>query len=74
MVTLDALAPFRCAAARPAGDPPPLPHLASARNDALGGLDVTVEAWLESAEMRRRGTGPMRLSRARFGEMYRTVA
>lgn len=74
MVTLDALAPFRCAAARPAGDPPPLPHLASARNDAFGGLDVTVEAWLESAEMRRRGIGPMRLSRARFREMYWTVA
>ena len=74
MVTLDALAPFRCPAARPAGDPPPLPHLASARNDALGGLDVTVEAWLESAEMRRRGIGPMRLSRARFREMYWTVA
>ena len=44
VVTLDALAPFRCGAARPAADPPPLAHLASARNDASGGIDVTVEA------------------------------
>ena len=48
VVTLDALAPYRCRAARPAADPPPLPHLTSARNDARGSFDVTVEAWLRS--------------------------
>ena len=74
VVTLDALAPFRCGAARPAADPPPLPRLASAGNDAFGGIDVTVEAWLRTAEMRRRGLEPVRLSRASFRDMYWTLA
>ena len=74
VVTLDALAPFRCGAARPAADPPPLAHLASARNDASGGIDVTVEAWLHSAGMRRRGLEPVRLSCAAFRDMYWTLA
>lgn len=74
VVTLDALAPFRCAAGRPSADPPPLPHLASVRNDARGGIDVTVEAWLRSSEMRRRGLDPICVSRAAFRDMYWTVA
>ena len=74
VVTLDALAPFRCGAARPAADPAPLPHLASAWNEAGGGIDVTVEAWLQSAEMRRLDLDPVRLSRAAFRDMYWTIA
>ena len=74
VVTLDALAPYRCRSARPAADPPPLSHLAAARNDARGGVDVTVEAWLQSAEMRRRGLDPVRVSSAEFGGMYWTIA
>ena len=74
VVTLDALAPYRCGAARPSTDPPPLPHLASARNDAAGGIDVVVEVWLHSAEMRRRRLEPVRLSRAAFRDMYWTLA
>ena len=74
VVTLDALVPYRCRAARPAADPPPLPHLASARNDACGGIDVTVEVWLRSAEMRRTGLEPVRVSRAAFRDMYWTLA
>lgn len=74
VVTLDALAPFRCPAARPVGDPPPPPHLASAANAAAGGFDIAVEAWLASAEMRRRGLAPVRVSRAAFRGMYWTVA
>ena len=74
VVTLDALAPYRCRAARPSADPPPPPHLASAGNDARGGIDVTVEAWLRSAEMRRRDLEPVRVSRAAFRDMYWTLA
>ena len=74
MVTLDALVPYRGPAARPASDPPPPAHLASAQNDAGGGFDVTMEAWLRSAEMRRRGLDPVRLSRASFRDMYWTLA
>ena len=74
VVTLDALAPYRCRAARPAAEPRPLAHLASARNDAGGGIDVMVEVWLRSAEMCRRGFDPVRLSRAAFRNMYWTIA
>lgn len=74
LVTLDALAPYRCAAARPPADPPPLPHLACAANDIRGGIDVTVEVWLKSAEMRRRGLEAVRVSRAAFRDMYWTFA
>jgi fumarylacetoacetase len=75
IVTMDALAPFRCGAfVRPAGDPPPLPHLSSSTNDSVGGIDVTVEVLLRSAGMRSAGIAAMRLSRGLFREMYWTLA
>jgi fumarylacetoacetase len=75
IVTLEALAPFRCEAfARPAGDPPPLPHLFSEANQRLGGFDIVVEVWLRSAEMRRSGLDPIRASRGSFRDMYWTMA
>ena len=58
VVTLEALAPFRTAAfARPPDDPRPLPYLSSAANEVSGGLDLTVEVFLRSAQMRRASLG-----------------
>jgi fumarylacetoacetase len=75
VVTLDALEPFRVpAAARPAGDPAPLPYLTSTVDQARGGFAITVEAWIASARMRARGDAPVRLSRGSFADMYWTVA
>ena len=75
VVTLEALAPFRCPAfARSDGDPRPLPHLCSEPNEAAGGLDVTVEVLLRSEEMRRQRLAPVRLSQGSFREMYWTMA
>jgi fumarylacetoacetase len=75
VVTMDALAPFRVAAfARPEGDPPPLPYLSSAENDAAGGIAITLEARLQTAAMRARGEGPVVLSRTNFTHMYWTLA
>jgi fumarylacetoacetase len=74
IVTFEALEPFRVPAlARPEGDPIPLPYLASAADRARGGIDLTVEVYLCSAQMRERGVPPMRLSRGRFAELYWTV-
>ncbi len=60
VVSLEALAPFRTPApTRPAGDPAPLPYLASAANQAQGGLDLTLEVFLltpPDAPGRRRAT------------------
>jgi fumarylacetoacetase len=74
IVTFEALEPFRVPAApRAEGDPAPLPYLDSPSEHERGGIDLTVEVHLSSAQMRERGLSPMRLSRGRFAELYWTV-
>ncbi len=75
VVTLEALAPFRCPAfSRPEGDPPPLPYLYSPLDNQLGGINLTLELFLSSAQMRARKMEPLCLSRASFQQMYWTIA
>jgi fumarylacetoacetase len=75
VVTMEALAPYRVPAAeRPAGDPEPLPYLDAVGNRAAGGLNMTVEAWLQTDRMRREKLAPVRLSRANFRDLYWTMA
>ncbi len=75
VVTLDALEPYRVPAfTRAAGDPAPLPYLASADDARSGGLDITLEVLLSSEKMRANGTPAMRVSRGSFREMYWTIA
>jgi len=75
VVTLEALAPFRCPAfQRAQADPLPLPYLSSPLDDQLGGIDITVEVLLSSTKMREQGIEPFRLSRASFKQMYWTFA
>jgi fumarylacetoacetase len=65
LVTMEALAPFRCAPfERPAGDPLPLPYLDSEANRKAGGIDITLEVWLQTAKMRAAGEPGTRLTRA----------
>jgi fumarylacetoacetase len=74
VVTLDALSPFRTSAAeRASGDPAPLPYLADERNGREGAIDITLEVYLSSATMREKGLSHVRLSRARFSQMYWTL-
>ncbi len=74
VVTLDALAPFRAPAfERPAGDPQPLPYLDSPDEGSSGAFDITLDVYLRSGAMRKRGDAPLRLSRCRFSQMYWTV-
>jgi fumarylacetoacetase len=76
IITLDALEPFRIPAyQRPAGDPAPLAYLNDADDAAWGGFDLTLEVFLQSAEMARRGLSPVRVSGGRaFRDMYWTFA
>jgi fumarylacetoacetase len=75
VVTLDALAPFRCPAfSRAEGDPQPLPYLCSPVDNSLGGIDITLEVWICSAQMREQGMQPFGLSRGSFQQMYWTLA
>lgn len=75
VITMEALAPFRSPAApRPDGDPAPLAYLADGDDSARGGIDAVVEVWLRTRGMREQGLAPQRLSRARFADMYWTMA
>ena len=74
VVTIDALAPFRQAFIRPEGDPQPLPYLDSASNRATGALDVVLEVWLQTPQMREAGHAGQRLSTSNFSDAYWTVA
>jgi fumarylacetoacetase len=74
IVTMEALAPYRVPWTRPADDPQPLPYLESAENRAAGGIDLVIEAWIETARMRGAGSGPARLSHSSFRHSYWTVA
>ncbi len=74
VVTMEALAPYRTApAARAAGDPAPLPYL-SLQDGAMGALDVTLEVYLESAQMREAGAAPVLMSRGNLRDLYWTPA
>ncbi len=75
IVTMDALEPFRVPRfERPAGDPAPLAHLDCAADRERGGIALRVEVWFSTARMREEKIAPVRLSRARFEQMYWTLA
>jgi fumarylacetoacetase len=71
VVTLEALAPFRCPAfPRSPGDPTPLHYLTSKEDATQGGIDLTVEVWLQSLQMKEQRIEPMRLSQANVQDLY----
>jgi fumarylacetoacetase len=75
IVTTEALAPFRCETlTRPAGDPKPLNYLSNEENEQRGLVDLNLEVWLESEQMRKQNIGPMKLSHGSFRNMYWTPA
>ena len=74
IVTMEALAPYRVpAAARPDGGPVPLPYLTSS-STACAAFDVTLEVYVESAQMRTAGAAPALLSRGNLRDLYWTPA
>lgn len=74
IVTMEALAPFRSAFVRPAGDPEPLPYLDSAANREGGAFDIQLEVWLQTPKMREAGQAGERLVASNFTDAYWTVA
>lgn len=74
IVTSEALAPFRTAQpARPKDDPAPLPYLMHEDDQAHGAFNITLEAYLGSAQMRDEGAPLLPLSRGPATSMYWTV-
>ncbi len=75
IITTEALSPYRVAASlRPAGDPHPLAYLSDVNDERSGGFDVSVDVLLRTAEMRKAGGTPHRISHGNSREMYWTFA
>ena len=75
VITPEALAPFRMPQPpRPEGDPAPLPYLLDPEDQHTGALDLEFEVLLLTAQSRREGLAPRRLSLSNAQHMYWTVA
>jgi fumarylacetoacetase len=74
IVTLEALAPYRTGWTRPAQDPQPLPYLDSVQLRQSGAIDMQLEAYIETAQMRACGSAPQRLSRSNFRHSYWSIS
>jgi len=74
IITLEALAPFRVPFSRSDGCPEPLDYLNGSGNRDAGSIDIRLEAYIQSASMRKRGLAPHRLSSSSFRHSYWTLA
>jgi len=75
IVSLEALEPFRVPAfQRAEGDPQPLPHLLSDRDQQRGGIDLTLEVLIATKSMREQNIAPHGISRGNFRDMYWTLS
>lgn len=75
VVTLEALAPFRVPPfERAPSDPQPLPYLDGRDYRARGGVDVHLEVWILTEQMRAQGLEAHRLSRSNLRDLYWTVS
>ncbi|CAM4344393.1 fumarylacetoacetase [Bordetella tumbae] len=74
IVTLEALEPFRTAFTRAAGEPQPLPYLASDTNRAQGAYDVQMEVLMTTQASRTAQHAPAHLSASNFRDAYWNIA
>jgi fumarylacetoacetase len=74
VVPMDALEPFRVPpAARPEGDPAPLPYLMGDAERLRGAFDVSLDVFVSSARMREQGLPAHRLSTSNLQDLYWTL-
>jgi len=66
IVTMEALAPFRCAVRRDAGDPPWLPYLCAADGNRSGALDLQLEVLLQTSRSEGQAL-PLSTTQSRLG-------
>jgi fumarylacetoacetase len=74
VVTLDALAPFRSAFTRDEAYAAPLPYLSSTENVESGAVDMRLEVYLQTSQMKASGQTPERLSVSNFTDSFWTMA
>jgi fumarylacetoacetase len=74
IVTMEALSPYRAPMPkRPLGDPQPLAYLAEP-DASQGAIDLTLEVFLQSRQMREAGMRPAQLSHGNLRDLYWTPA
>ena len=73
VVTMEALAPFRTAFTRPAGDPQPLPYLDSTHNREHGAIRIALEVWLQTLQMRKAGHDGDRITGSDYARDRKSV-
>ncbi len=73
IVTMEALAPYRVPFIRPVDDPQPLPYLDSAQTRERGAIDVQLEVWLQTAQMREANKPAVRLTATSYRHAYWTI-
>ncbi|MEY4427207.1 MAG: hypothetical protein RL535_1505, partial [Pseudomonadota bacterium] len=74
VVSMEALAPFRSPALRPASDPEPLAYLDSPSNRSQGALNIELEVWLQTEKMRLNGHAGDLISTSNYKDAYWTMA
>lgn len=75
IITLEALAPFRCPAfVRQGHDPEPLPYLSSASDQEMGGVEIFLEVALSTQEMRDSRIEPYIICRSSSRDLYWTMS
>ena len=75
IVTSEALAPFRAAAAaRATDDPVPLAYLQDTADQMAGGFDIALTATIQTAAMRSQGEAPVPITQTNLSTLYWTAA
>jgi len=74
VIPLEALAPYRVpASTRPEGDPSPLSYLSSS-DSSQSAINLTLEVFLQSEQMRKAEVAPIQLSKGNLRDLYWTLA
>ncbi len=74
LVSMEALAPYRCALQRETDSPPSLPYLHSEENQQSGGIDIQLEVRLLTPMMREQQQAPHIIGRSNFAHSFWTAA
>jgi len=74
IVTSEALLPYRVEWSRAADDPQPLAYLDSEHNRSRGALDLKLQTYLQTAQMRAAGEAPYLLGTSNFAQSYWSTA
>ncbi len=74
IVTMEALEPFRVSFSRQDDRPSPLPYLSSAKNSEAGAVDMQLEVFIQTENMKAESTPAEKLSNSNFTDSYWTMA